>query len=160
MRKLSITLPAALLCGSLLALPALAQDTDKSLPQPPETVVDTPTGPTQLLAAPPPKGSPAEAAQLKREHDRAIAAGDHANDPHNPASSDALNSEQLAKAQALGTGPVYESQSKEPAIPRPNIQDTSGVTAGTLPADPDPSVVKTEPPAPAGDSLKPTQPVP
>ncbi|WP_155913620.1 hypothetical protein [Asticcacaulis sp. AC466] len=142
MRKLSLTLPTALLCGSLLALPALAQNTPPNLPQPPQKVVETPTGPTLLLAAPPPKGSPAEEAQLKREHDRALAAGDLANDPNNSTSSDTLNSRQLAKARALGDGPVYPTETGGTEMPRPNIQDPSGITSGTLPADPDPSVVK------------------
>lgn len=88
-----------------------------------ETQVQTPA-PTQTQATPqsapetvtpvevpPPEGSAAEAAQLQREHLRAVAAGDQANDPHDSSSSDALNRRELAKAEALGNGPVYTDSS-------------------------------------------------
>lgn len=45
-------------------------------------------------------------AQLQREHARAIATNDPANDPDNPASSNALNLKQLHRARALGDGPA------------------------------------------------------
>ena len=45
-------------------------------------------------------------AQWGREHARAVAANDPANDPDNPASSNALNLKQLHRAQRLGDGPV------------------------------------------------------
>lgn len=62
---------------------------------------------TSVSAAPHAKtaGQLASPAQLQREHQRAIKAGDHANDPFNSASSDDLNKQQLAKAQMLGTQP-------------------------------------------------------
>ena len=44
------------------------------------------------------KGQLASPAQLKREHDRAVKAGDTANDPFNSSSSDDLNKQQLANA--------------------------------------------------------------
>ena len=87
--KTALAIAAALLLSSTATF-AQAQETTQ-----------TPTPP----AAESPQ-SPASPAQLKREHDRAIAAGDHANDPFNPASSNALNQQQLAKAKSLGNGPV------------------------------------------------------
>ncbi len=45
-------------------------------------------------------------AQLQREHNRAVAAGDWANDPYNSRSSDDLNRQQLANSQAMAP-PVY-----------------------------------------------------
>jgi hypothetical protein len=118
-----------------------------------QTTVATPTGPTQEISAPPAPGTPEHDAQLKREHDRAIAAGDHANDPYNSASSDALNQQQAAKGAELGNAPVpvdlgvklapATEPSSEPApVPHPNLTDPSGNTAGTLPADPDPTQIK------------------
>jgi len=143
-------IPAAVIISGLLALSASAQEA---------AVVPTPTGPTQEKTTPPTPGTPEHAAQLQREHDRAVAAGDHANDPMNPASSNALNQQEAAKAAALGNGPVpADSLAGAQAVPNPNLPDPSGNTAGTLPADPDPTVVPppadTSPP-PAGDSLKP-----
>ena len=159
MHAIKTYIPAAVLIGSLFALPAFAQETK---------VVPTPTGPTQEVDTPPAPGTPEHAAQLKREHDRAVAAGDHANDPLNPASSNALNQQEAAKAQALGTAPVMtpplspnalpEAQPETPPVPNPNLPDPSGNTAGPLPADPDPTVVPPPvdgAPKPAGDSLKP-----
>ena len=155
MNLIKTRIPAAVLIGTLLALPAFAQDTK---------VVPTPTGPTQEVDTPPAPGTPEHAAQLKREHDRAVAAGDHANDPLNPASSNALNQQEVAKAQALGTAPVItpplapDALPEAQPVPNPNLPDPSGNTTGPLPADPDPTVIP--PPAdgspkPAGDSLKP-----
>jgi hypothetical protein len=48
-------------------------------------------------------------AQLQREHQRAVAAHDPANDPYNPQSSNRLNQQQLQRAQALGDEPVYQT---------------------------------------------------
>ncbi len=48
------------------------------------------------------KGQLASPAQLQREHDRALKAGDAANDPFNPASSNDLNKQQLANAPGSG----------------------------------------------------------
>ncbi len=45
-------------------------------------------------------------AQLQREHNRAKAAGDWANDPYNPTSSNDLNRRQLDRANAAGNGPA------------------------------------------------------
>jgi len=96
-------------------------------------------------------------AQLKREHMRAVAAHDPANDPYNPRSSNKLNQQQLAKAQAMGTGPgvtdetyrmPYDASSQtakppvaynsddEPmspseALPPPNQPDTNPQSTGT-----------------------------
>jgi hypothetical protein len=79
----------------------------------PATVVPTPTGPTREADTPPTPGTPQHAAQLEREHKRAVAAGDHANDPLNPASANDLNRQELARAQAQGTGPARTD------VPRP-----------------------------------------
>lgn len=156
MKYIKTYLPAAVLIGGLLALSASAQEA---------AVVPTPTGPTQEVDTPPTPGTPAHAAQLQREHKRAVAAGDHANDPLNSASSDALNKQELAKALALGTAPV-PADTMPPAppvpnplvVPNPNVPDPSGATTGILPADPDPVMIP--PPAdslppPVGAPLKP-----
>ena len=152
-------IPAAVLLGGLLALSASAQDA---------AVVPTPTGPTQEKLAPPTPGTPEHAAQLQREHERAVAAGDHANDPLNPASSNALNQQEAAKAAALGNGPVPADNitglppvpdsalpapdPATPAVPPPTMPQS------TLPATGDPAMMPppadTSPP-PAGDPLKP-----
>ena len=145
MKHVKTYLPVTMLIGGLLALSASAQEA---------AVVPTPTGLTQEVDTPPTPGTAEHAAQIKREHDRAVAAGDHANDPLNSASSDALNQQEAAKAQAQGTAPTATVQ----PVPNPNLPDPSGNTAGTLPADPDPTTVPpatdSAPPA-AGDPLKP-----
>lgn len=147
-------IPAAVLLGGLLALSASAQDA---------AVVPTPTGPTQEKLAPPAPGTAEHAAQLQREHERAVAAGDHANDPLNPASSNALNQQEAAKAAALGNGPVpADSATGLPPVPDSTLPTpdpaTPGVSQSTLPATGDPAMipppVDTSPP-PAGDPLKP-----
>ncbi len=153
MKDIKTYLPAAALIGGLLALsapafPASAQEA---------AVVPTPTGPTQEVDTPPAPGTAAHAAQLQREHKRAVVAGDHANDPLNSASSDALNKQEAAKAQALGTDPVPADVAAQP-VPNPNLPDPSSTTAGSLPADPDPATVPPpvdSAPPPAGDALKP-----
>jgi hypothetical protein len=65
----------------------------------------------------------ASKAQLDREHARAMKAGDTANDPYDSSSSDSLNQQQLAKAQALPGAEVQPG-----AISSTN---TSGVDANT-----------------------------
>jgi len=67
----------------------------------------------------------ASKAQLAREHDRAVKKGDTANDPANSASSDALNQQQLAKAQALPGADV------QPGAINSGSTNTSGVDANT-----------------------------
>lgn len=94
--KTAIAITAALLLTGTASFASARQTTPQETTQPSATT--PPTADPQ---------EPASPAQLKREHDRAIAAGDHANDPFNPASSNALNQQQLAKANSLGTGPVY-----------------------------------------------------
>lgn len=137
-QTLTMTAALALMAGLLTGSAALAQ-----------TTVATPTGPTQEISTPPAPGTAEHDAQLKREHDRAVAAGDHANDPYNSTSSDALNQQQAAKAAELGNAPVPVDLAAKPAapeeaapVPHPNITDPSGNTAGTLPADPDPTQIK------------------
>lgn len=49
-------------------------------------------------------------AQLQREHNRAVAAGDWANDPYDSRSSDDLNRQQLDNARAAGSPYVYDNQ--------------------------------------------------
>jgi hypothetical protein len=87
---------------------------------------------------PAPTASPA---QLKREHDRAKAAGDTANDPFNPSSSNDLNKQQLAKAQSLGNGPIYpdgtQAATTAPATDMPVMAPPPGDPApATTPATP------------------------
>jgi hypothetical protein len=153
MKHAKTYLPAAVLMGGLLALStpplAAAQET---------AVVPTPTGPTQEVDVPPTPGTPEHAAQIQREHDRAVAAGDHANDPLNSASSDALNRQEVAKAQALGNGPVPADTAGAQSVPNPNLPDPSGTTTGALPADPDPTMIPPPPdtlPPPVPDPLQP-----
>ena len=142
MKYVKTYIPAAVLIGGLLALSASAQEA---------AVVPTPTGPTQEVDTPPTPGTPEHAAQLQREHKRAVAAGDHANDPLNSASSDALNQQEAAKARALGTGPMpADTVTNAQPVPNPNLPDASGDTTGTLPADPDPALIP-----PPADSLPP-----
>jgi hypothetical protein len=142
-------IPAAVLIGGLLALSAAAQGT---------AVIPTPTGPTQEKLAPPAPGTPEHAAQLQREHERAVAAGDHANDPLNPASSNALNQQEPAKAAALGNGPVpADGVTGLPPVPDSALP-TPAVPPSAMPATGDPAMMPppadTSPP-PAGDPLKP-----
>jgi len=73
-------------------------------------------------------GELASKAQLAREHARAMKAGDTANDPTNSASSDSLNQQQLAKAQALPGADVQPGAINGSA-------NTSGVDANTSGAD-------------------------
>ena len=70
-------------------------------------------------------GELASKSQLAREHARAVKAGDTANDPANSASSDALNQQQLAKAQAL---PGSDAQ---PGAINSGTTNTSAVDANT-----------------------------
>ncbi|HTM81872.1 hypothetical protein [Asticcacaulis sp.] len=142
MKYVKTYIPAAVLIGGLLALSASAQEA---------TVVPTPTGPTQEADTPPTPGTPEHAAQLQREHKRAVAAGDHANDPLNSASSDALNQQEAAKARALGNAPVpADTVTNAQPVPNPNLPDASGNTTGALPADPAPALIP-----PPADSLPP-----
>lgn len=97
MKYVHTIIPAAVLIGGLLTASAYAQDA---------AIVPTPTGPTQEKDTPPAPGTAEHTAQLQREHQRAISAGDHANDPLNPTSSNDLNKQELAKALALGNGPA------------------------------------------------------
>ncbi len=68
-------------------------------------------------------GELASKAQLSREHARAVKKGDTANDPANSASSDALNQQQLAKAQALPGADV------QPGAINSGATNTSGADA-------------------------------
>ncbi|ESQ81590.1 hypothetical protein [Asticcacaulis benevestitus] len=124
--KTSSYVPALLIASLLTGTAAVAQ-----------TTVATPTGPTQEISTPPAPGTAQHDAQLKREHDRALAAGDHANDPYNSTSSDALNQHQAARAAELGTAPVPVDLAAKPAAP----EDAAPVPPVTipLPADPDPT---------------------
>lgn len=128
------------------ATPMPGQDAttqDTSTAQGNGVTVDTPTGPTQEVDKVPHKGSLASKAQLKREHARAIKAGDTANDPYSSESSDALNKAQLAKAQAMGTAPTsYPDQ----AVQGEGVAADPGATpadqtpqAQTQPVQPDPA---------------------
>ena len=88
-------------------------------------------------------GELASSAQLSREHNRAVKAGDTANDPDNSASSDALNQQQLAKAQALPGAEV------EPGAINSGATNTSGVDTNTNVA---PSSTSVAPAAPSPDT--------
>lgn len=70
-------------------------------------------------------GELASKAQLAREHNRAVKAGDTANDPNDSSSSDALNQQQLAKAQALPGADV------QPGAINSGTTNTSAVDANT-----------------------------
>lgn len=59
-------------------------------------------------------------AQLKREHARAVAAGDWANDPYDSRSSDNLNQQQLQMAQ--GASPVVSADEDMNGAPPPAAQ--------------------------------------
>ena len=83
---------AALLSGTF----ALAPLAPAALDQDATTAASQETPPTATV--------PAAPAQLKREHDRAVKAGDPANDPFDPSSSDTLNQQQLQAAQ--GASPI------------------------------------------------------
>ncbi len=158
MKYAKTCIPAAILLGGLLALSASAQDA---------AVVPTPTGPTQEKVVPPTPGTAEHAAQLKREHERAVAAGDHANDPLNPTSSNVLNQQEVAKAAALGNGPVpADSATSLPPVPDSPLPAPNPATPAIppstlpetgLPATGDPAMMPppadTSPP-PAGDPLK------
>lgn len=81
-------------------------------------------------------GQAASQAQLQREHNRAVKAGDTANDPLDSSSSDALNQQQLQGTPLSGGS------------------DAGGPT--TAPSTPD---MSTSPPAPGADSgMTPDQP--
>ena len=149
MKHAKTHIPTAILIGGMLALSASAQEA---------AVVTTPTGPTQEKTTPPTPGTAEHAAQLQREHDRAVAAGDHANDPLNPASSNALNQQEPAKAAALGNGPVpADGVTGLPPVPDSALP-TPAVPPSAMPATGDPAMMPppadTSPP-PAGDPLKP-----
>lgn len=75
-------------------------------------------------------GELASSAQLAREHARAVKAGDTANDPFNSSSSDSLNQQQLAKAQALPGAEV------QPGAINGSTTNTSGVDANSNMAAP------------------------
>ena len=96
-----IAIPATLAFGLMGAQFTEAAVTDHLSPQ---AVIP--------VSAPPPQGSQAESAQLLREHMRALAANDPANDPLDSTSSDQLNQQQLAAVQ----------------VPAGSGQDTSGQT--------------------------------
>ncbi len=70
-------------------------------------------------------GELASQSQLAREHARAVKAGDTANDPANSSSSDALNQQQLAKAQALPGADV------QPGAINSGATNTSAADANT-----------------------------
>ena len=98
----------------------------------------TTTSPTSQkvtpIDAPPPDGSVAQMAQWQREHQRAVADGDHANDPLNSSSADALNQRELARIMASNDGPIQaDVQTDMPSTPPP-VDET---TAGTVPPMPD-----------------------
>ena len=117
---------------------------------------DAATTPEVSQQTPPTATVPASPAQLKREHDRAVKAGDSANDPFDSSSSDALNRQQLEAAQ--GASPVI--------MPDESVPDNANVEAmpdTTTPSDmtPDtsqpgtPDMVPPIPPADTPDSVPP-----
>lgn len=105
---------------------------------------------------------PASAAQLQREHVRAMQANDPANDPYNPASSNDLNRKQLDRASALGNGPTgiageqpvdingQASTTDNSSVPANSMASTTNTTAtGDTPNPTDDSTVP-----PAGPDMK------
>jgi len=140
------------------------------------------TTPEASQQTPPTATVPASPAQLKREHDRAVKAGDAANDPFDSSSSDALNQQQLQSAQAaLATMPantnVLPPEQSVPgnadveavpdtATPPDMTPDTSQPgTPDMVPPIPPADTPDSVPPAPdssppaTDDSLKPTSPI-
>lgn len=143
------------------------------------------TAPAASQQTPPTATVPASPAQLKREHDRAVKAGDTANDPFDSSSSDALNRQQLESAQAAlaampANGTVLPPEQSVPgnadveAVPAPNPDITPDATApdtsqpgtpDTVPPIPSTDTPDSVPPAPdssppaTDDSLKPTSPI-
>lgn len=127
--------------------------------------------PAASQETPPTATVPASSAQLKREHDRAVKAGDAANDPFDPSSSDALNQQQLQSAQAAlaamptpapGNTAVLPPEQTVPGnadvTPDATTPDTSQPgqpgTPDTVPPVPSPDTPDSVPPAP--DSSPPT----
>jgi hypothetical protein len=87
-------------------------------------------------------GQDASQAQLQREHNRAVKAGDAANDPMDSSSSDALNQQQLQGTPLSGSGDAggpapAPSPANSPTAPdastTPPMPDTS---SGMTPAQP------------------------
>ncbi|MDI7774062.1 hypothetical protein [Asticcacaulis sp. EMRT-3] len=76
-------------------------------------------------------------AQLQREHARALAAHDPANDPYNPHSANDLNRRQLERARAMGNGPgvrddTYRTPDKAKAQP-PAASPPAAVNSDDVP---------------------------
>lgn len=132
--KTSSYVPALVIAGLLTGSAAVAQ-----------TTVATPTGPTQEISTPPAPGTAQNDAQhdaqLRREHDRALAAGNHANHPYNSTSSDALNQQQAARAAELGTAPVPVDLAAKPAAP----EDAASLPPVTIPLPADPAPTQGKP---------------
>jgi len=101
---------------------------------------------------PPTATVPASPAQLKREHDRAVKAGDTANDPFDSSSSDALNQQQLQAAQ--GASPIVMPPATDvPANATIEAVPDDSPAPDSVPPSPDVSPPTTD------DSLSPPNPV-
>ncbi len=101
------------------------------------------------------KGQIANPAQLQREHNRAIKAGDAANDPFDSSSSDSLNQQQLAKAQ--GATPMADGSnvaSNSMTNSTPDINSAAATTDNSsVPAN---SMASTTNTTATGDTANPT----
>ena len=144
MKYVTLVMSAALVAAGTAPF-ALAQDAAA----PPEVSQQTPATATV----------PASPAQLKREHDRAVRAGDTANDPFDSSSSDALNQQQLQAAE--GASPVIMPDEPGNADATPDATQDQNTAPGTLPpeaAQPGtPDTVPPMPPSPdTDDSPKPS----
>lgn len=151
--KAFIILPAAVMAMGFVTIPVAAQQTTPS---------STPEAPVIAKQSPPPEGSAEQAAQHQREHERAVAAGDHANDPLNPTSSNFLNRRELQRVQALGSGLTYaDPEDTMPrhtpikGLPPDNIEDGSveslppeSTPTGQVPPFPQPAIPADDPLAP------------
>ncbi len=162
----ALILSTALVTAGFAPFPSVASAQDATAP-----AVSQETPPTATV--------PASPAQLKREHDRAVKAGDAANDPFDSSSSDALNRQQLQAAQAaLATLPTDSSTVLPPEQSVPANADVEAIAPdsptpdASQPGTPDivPPIPSTDtpdsvPPAPdssppaTDDSLKPSSPI-
>ena len=103
---------------------------------------------------PPTATVPAAPAQLKREHDRAVKAGDTANDPFDSSSSDSLNQQQLQAAQ--GASPIV----MPPDEPMPGNATVEAVPDDSQEPGQQPGTPDTVPPMPSQDTPDSVPPAP
>ena len=84
---------------------------------------------------PPTATVPASPAQLKREHDRAVKAGDNANDPFDSSSSDSLNQQQLQGVPSQAAVPLQANGEASPDVLAPDETIPGNATVEAIPDD-------------------------